>query len=329
MKAIVCTEYGPPDVLRLEEVEKPTPRDNEVLIRIHATTVTSGDVKLRSMDFPAFYQLPVRMMLGFRKPRNPIPGHELAGVIESVGRDVSRYRAGDQVFGTTGLQSGTYAEYICLPEDGQLAMKPVNMTYEEAAAVPVGASTALHFLRKGNIRSGMKVLIYGASGSVGTFAVQLARHFGAEVTGVCSTANLELVRSLGAREVIDYTREDYASGEATYDIIFDTVGKSSFTGSLKSLKEDGTYLLGAVFKVSWHVRGPWVSMTSRRSVVSGVAKGASEDLVFLKELIEAGELRSVIDRRFTLEEVPEAHRHVDNGHKKGNTVVTLGHDTGS
>jgi len=322
MKAIVYTKYGPPDVLQLRELEKPAPRDNEVLIKIFATTVTSGDMRMRRFKVPLLPWLPMRIFLGLRGPRKTILGSDLAGEIESVGKDVTLFQKGDQIFGSTG-GFGAYAEYICLSEEEVLVIKPTNMTYEEAAPVFFAGHTALHFLRKGNIQSGQKVLIYGASGAVGTFAVQLARCFGAEVTGVCSTTNLEMVKSLGADKVIDYTKEDFTKNGETYDIIFDTVGKSPFSGCVRSLKKKGFYLRAVHMTLSPIVRGLWTSMTSSKKVIGGVAGEHKEDLIFLKELVEAGKIRSVIDRRDPLEQIAEAHGYVEKGHKKGNVVITL------
>jgi 2-desacetyl-2-hydroxyethyl bacteriochlorophyllide A dehydrogenase len=321
MKAIVCTKYGAPDVLQVKEVEKPVPMDNEILVKVHATTVTTGDCRIRSFTLARWFWLPGRIMYGFTKPRKEIPGNELSGEIESVGKDVKRYKKGDQVFGIswgTTFQ-GTTAEYKCLPEDGMIAIRPANMTDEEAAALPVGGLTALHFLRKGNIQSGQKVLIYGASGSVGTFAVQLAKYFGTETTGVCSTTNIEMVRSLGADIVIDYTKEDFTRNGHTYDVIFDTVSKTSFSHCKNSLNQRGRYLT-----TDWPLlQALWTSMAGSKRVIIGMASQNLEDLIFLKELFEAGEIRSVIDKRYPLEQTAEAHRYVDKGHKKGNVVITI------
>jgi NADPH:quinone reductase-like Zn-dependent oxidoreductase len=322
MRAIVYTKYGPPDVLHLKEVAKPIPKDNEVRIKIYATTVTSGDSRMRSFTVPLSFWLLARIALGIRKPRKSILGSELAGEIESVGKEVQLFKKGDQVFAYPGHRLGAYAEYICLPEDWAVAIKPANVTYEEAAAIPFGGNTALHFLKKGNIRSGQKVLIYGASGSVGTFAVQLAKCFGAHVTGVCSTTNLELVKSLGADKIIDYTKDDFTKNGETYDVIFDTVGKSSFSGCMRSLKKEGTYLQ-TVAAPSLNARMLWASITSSKKLIGGTAIPNAENLNYLKELVEARKIKPVIDRRYPLEQISEAHRYVDKGHKKGNVVILI------
>jgi NADPH:quinone reductase-like Zn-dependent oxidoreductase len=323
MRAAVFTEYGPPDVLQIKDVEKPIPKDKEVLVRIHATTVCAADWRIRKAD-----PFVVRFMIGLLRPKIHILGMEFAGTIESVGQAVTRFAAGDQVFGATGFKFGAHAEYACLPESGTLAIKPVNMTFEQAAAVFFGGFTALHFLKKAKIQAGQKALIYGASGSVGVFAVQLAKHFGAHVTAVCSTANLDLVKSLGADQVLDYTREDFSKAGRVYDMVFDAVGYSGYTRSLKSLKRGGFYLRaggsGRVLSMLGDtLRGMWISSTGTARVVGGVARADAGDVSFLKQLIEAGEIRTVIDRRYSLDQIAEAHRYAEAGHKKGHVVIVL------
>ena len=324
MKAAVYTRYGPPDVLEIKDVEKPVPADNEVLVRVHATTVCAADWRMRKAD-----PFLIRLMNGLSAPKKiHVLGIEFAGRIESVGRAVTRFREGDEVFGATGFKFGAHAEYVCVPADGVIEMKPANMTLEEAAAVFFGAVSALHFLRKAGIRAGQKVLVYGASGSVGVFAVQLAKHFGAHVTGVCSTRNVELVRSLGADEVVDYTKEDFSRAGRVYDIVCDTVGKSGFSRSLKSLVRGGAYVLigysGQLPSfLGGLVRGMWASATGAAKVIGGVAHAAAGDVSLLKGLIEAGTLRTVIDRRYSLDEIAEAHRYAEAGHKRGHVVIVL------
>jgi len=307
MKAIVYEKYGSPDVLQLKGIEKPTPKDTEVLVKVHATTVTIGDTIMRSLNLPpipGWQKFMARLVLGWRKPKRPILGMELAGEVESIGRKVTRFKPGDPVFASTfAVNFGGHAEYKCLPENGVLGLKPANLTYEEAAAIPGAGQTAWECLKKGKIQPGQKVLIYGASGAVGTYAVQLAsRHFGAEVTGVCSGVNLELVKSLGASQVIDYTREDYTQSGATYDVVFDAVGKLSPAQGKKTLKPGGVYLN-----------------------VHADSDGGDklENLLLLKELVEAGKLKPAIDRVYPMEQIVEAHRYVEQGHKKGNVVITV------
>ena len=301
MKAVICTRYGPPEVLQLKEVPKPVPTDTEVLVKVYATTVSVADIRVRGFRVPCWFWPQARMFLGLRRPKRAILGSELAGEVESVGKDVKQFKKGDAVFASTNRQFGAYAEYRCLPEEGVMALKPSNTTFEEAATLPFGGLTALHFLRLGGIRGGQKVLVYGASGSVGVSAVQLAKAFGAVVTGVCSTTNVDLVKSLGADRVVDYTKEDFTDSSEKYDIIFDAVGKTSRSRSKRVLRQGGKFV----------------------SVMSGNAKLRAEDLIFLKELVEAGKLRPVIDRCYPMERIADAHRYVDGGHKKGNVVIAV------
>ncbi len=319
MKAIAYTEYGSPDVLHPIEVDKPSPKDNEILVKVCATTVTPADWRLRKAD-----PFLVRIINGFRRPKKvTVLGSELSGEVVEIGKDVKSFKKGDLVFASTyELNYGSYAEYKCLPEDAMVVTIPSNMTIEEAATVPTGAKTALFFLRQARIQKGQKVLIYGASGSIGTYAVQLGKFFGAEITGVCSVNNVELVKSLGADKVIDYTKEDYTQSSETYDIIFDTVGKGSFLESKNSLTQKGIYL-GTFPKFSIIFQMIWTSKIGSKKAIYATAPESKDDLIFLKDLIEAGKIKSVIDRCYPLEKIVEAHKYVEKGHKKGNVVITL------
>ncbi|MGX6445704.1 NAD(P)-dependent alcohol dehydrogenase [Neobacillus sp. K501] len=322
MKAIVYTEYGPPDVLQLKEVEKPIPKDHEILVKVKATTVTVADIRARGFTVPPAFWLPARVSLGFRQPKKEILGMELAGVVESVGKRVTKFNVGDQVYAASLAGFGAYAEYKCIQEDGPVTIKPSNITFAEAAAIPIGARTALHFLRKANIQSGQKVLVYGASGSVGSYAVQLAKYFGAHVTGVTSNKNVDLVTSLGADKVIDYTAEDFSSSSETYDVIFEAVDKSSFSACMKSLKKGGTYVNVTVPLPN--ARMVWTKLTSgKKLILSQNSPETSEALESLKDLVESGKLKVVIDRSYEFEEIVEAHRYVEKGHKKGNVVILV------
>lgn len=330
MKAIVCTEFGTPDVLQLKEVVKPTPKDNEVLIRVHAASVNFGDlmarnfkaVSPRKFNMPFIFWLPSKIAFGLRKPNITILGSELAGQIEAIGKDVKRFKKGDPVFGYPGLSFGAYAEYACLPEEGCLAIKPANMTYEEAAVVPYGAIMALNLLRKANIQPDQKVLVNGASGGIGSAAVQIAKHLGAEVTGVCGTARLEFVKSLGADKIMDYTQEDFTQNGETYDLILDVLGKSSFSRVKSSLKPNGI-LLFASFKMKQLIQMLWTSKTGDRKVICAIAPGSVEDLHSVKELIEAGKIKAVIDRCYPMDKAADAHRYVEQGRKQGHVVIAI------
>lgn len=328
MKAIVWTGYGSPDVLQLREVEAPAPKSNEVLIKIHAATASTPDTEFRRLKLPLLFAIAVRLYVGWIRPtRVMIPGSEFAGEIVSTGKDVKNHRHGGQVYGYTGLTMGTYAEYLCLSEDqsgmsGVFASKPKNMTYEEAAAIPFGGLEALHTLRQANLRPGQKVLIVGAGGSIGTYSVQLAKNYGAEVTGVDKPNKFEMLRSIGADHVIDYTQEDFTRNGQEYDVILDTINKSPFSRSVQSLNDHGIYLnanlglFGGILKL-------WASRGSNKKIIPWSAGYSAQNLLALKELIEAGKLKPVIDRRYPLEEAAEAHRYVDTGDKIGNVVITI------
>ncbi|NHJ21852.1 MAG: NAD(P)-dependent alcohol dehydrogenase [Candidatus Lokiarchaeota archaeon] len=325
MKAIVWTKYGAPDVLQLTEVQRPIPKEDELLIKIHATTVTMGDCEMRNLKLSFFLALFMRIYNGFRKPKRiTILGQDLAGEIESVGEDVKLFKKGNQIFGSAGFKMGAYAEYICLPEKGDavLALKPINISYGEAAAIPLGGLNALYFLKRANILIGQKVLINGAGGSIGTFAVQLAKSYGAEVTGVDSKGKLEMLLSIGADKVIDYSQEDFTKNGQSYDVIFDLVRTSSYSGCINSLKKKGIYLQAnhGLFR---RIRGRLTSMTSSKKVIGGTISEESENLNVLKELFQDAKLKSVIDKSYPLEKVVEAHRYVETGQKKGNVVIIV------
>jgi len=331
MKAIVCTNYGPPEVLQLKEVVKPTPKDNEVLIRVHAASVNFGDLMARNFkavsphkfNMPFLFWLPAKISFGLRKPNITILGSELAGEIEAVGKDVKRFRKGNRVFGYPGLSFGAYAEYICLPETGNVALKPANLSYEEAVTLPYGAIMAIILLGKANIQHGQKVLINGASGGIGSMAVQLAKYYGAEVTGVCGTPRLEFVKSLGADKVIDYTQEDFTQNDETYDLIFDILGRTSFSKIKPSLKPNGTYLL-ASFKMKALLDMMWTSLTgSKQKVICAFANETPESLAFVKKLVEEGKIKAIVDKSFPMEQAAEAHRYVEQGRKQGNVVIAI------
>lgn len=332
MKAIVYTEYGPPEVLQLCEVEKPTPKDDEILIRVHATPVNYGDITARNFgnipprefNMPALLWLPARMYFGLRRPRVKVLGSEFSGEVEAVGKDVTTFNEGDQVFGYLGQRMGANAEYLCMPENGMVAPKPANMTYEQASAVAYGGIMASSLLRKADIQNGHEVLINGASGGIGSVAVQLAKHYGARVTGVCSTPRLDYVRALGADRVIDYTKEDFTQGDETYDVIFDILGRSSFSRCKDSLTQNGRYLL-ASFKADKLLQMVRTSIVGSKKVICAMAEERPEDLVFLNELVEAGKIKTIIDRSYPLEQTAEAHKYVEQGRKRGNVIITVGH----
>ena len=318
MKAIVYEKYGPPEVLQIREAEKPVPKDNEVLVKVFATPITVGDVRLRKAD-----PFMARTFNGLIKPKRKILGMNFAGSVEATGKNVKQFKPGDKVFGSTVFAFGCYAEYLVIPEEGVITTMPTDISYEEAAVIPFGTLTSLHFLRKGNIKEGQKILIYGASGSLGVAAVQLAKYFGAEVTGICSTVNLELVKSLGADKVIDYTKENFSDYDQTYDIIYDTVGKISFFDSMGKLNKNGIFLNAVHIPPFSIFKNIWITLTSTNKIIGGISIERKEDLDFIKYLIEERKYKPVIDRSYRFEQIVEAHRYVDQGHKKGNVVITL------
>ena len=317
MKAAVYVQYGQPEVLQVKEVEKPIPGNNEMLLRVKATAVNSGDVRLRKAD-----PFAVRFIFGLLKPRINILGTVFSGEVETVGKDVTKFKVGDAVFGHTDMRFGAYAEFVCVPEQGSSALKPANISHAEAAAIPFGGVTALHFIKKAKIQPGQKVLIVGASGAVGSAAVQLAKSFGADVTGVCSTANIALVKSIGADKVVDYTQKDFTQNGEIYDVIFDTVKAIAVSRSLKSLSKNGIMILSAA-GLQEMLQGLWISKTSNRKVLTGVISHTEADIIFLKELIEAGKFKPVVDKTYSLEQIAEAHTYVEKGHKKGNVTINI------
>lgn len=323
MRAVVHTRYGPPEVLQLREIEKPAPKDDEVLVRVHAATVHTGDCEIRRFQIMPFFWVPLRLLWGVRSPRGTkILGQEVAGVVEAVGANVTRFKAGDEVIATTGMGMAGYAEFVCLSEERAMVRKPKNISFEEATVIPVAGQNALHFLRLADIQPDQEVLIYGSSGSIGTIAVQLAKHMGAEVTAVCSTAKIDRVKSLGADHIVDYTREDFSAGGRSYDVFFDTIGKSSFTKAMSVVREGGAYIQ-ANPSVSDMLRGPIAARRQHKRVILKFAGDSNDDLAYLAGLVEAGVLSPVVDRTYPLHEAVEAHRYTEEGRKWGNIVLSM------
>jgi len=323
MKAIICTAYGSPEVLQSRELNKPTPKDNEILIKVHATMVTAGDVRVRRFDVPLLFWLPIRLVLGLRQPKQPVLGVEYAGEVEAVGKSIQKFKVGDRVFGSTPwMKFGCYAEYTVQPGDGVISKIPEGLNYQDVASVPFMGIGALYFIRKAGLKKGKKILIYGASGAVGTYAVQLAKYFGAEVTAVCSSKNKQLVESLGADSVLDYTASDFELEKEKYDVFFDAVGKGSFTKAIHSVKKSGKYIT-ADRGLGDTIRGSIINMNGNKMVIAGTAKPEPGDLEFLSKLIVKGNLIPVIDRAFNFEEMQEAHQYVDSGRKRGNVIVKV------